>query len=178
MPWEQRVMKQIKNTVSQHSVKCIIRIKKMPSFCINKRITEAVQPYMVHEKCFSSMKLFCLSGEAVLSWWLLLGASHSALRFACCRSGWRKNCKGRNHLCRWHFKLLFTAVLVQKCSSKCYFKIGKTIVEIFKLLSSVCCGLWGLWKLLLHEWWEKITPLQGRHLFKNNCEFSKEINPC
>lgn len=57
----------------------------MPSFCINKRITEAVTLYKVHEKCSSSMKLFCLSDKAVLSWWLLLGASHSALRFVCCR---------------------------------------------------------------------------------------------
>lgn len=29
----------------------------MPSFCINKRITEAVKLYKVHEKRFSSMKL-------------------------------------------------------------------------------------------------------------------------
>lgn len=57
----------------------------MPSFCINQRITEAVTLYTVHEKCSSSMKLFCLSGEAALSWWLLLGASHSALRFVCRR---------------------------------------------------------------------------------------------
>lgn len=83
----ERVMRTGKNTVLQHSVKCIIRIKKlkMPSFCINKRITEAVTLYKVHEKCSSSMKLFCLSDKAVLSWWLLLGASHSALRFVCCR---------------------------------------------------------------------------------------------
>lgn len=57
----------------------------MPSFCINKRIIEAVTLYTVHEKCSSNMKLFCLSGEAVLSWWLLLGASYSALRFVCRR---------------------------------------------------------------------------------------------
>lgn len=34
-------------------------------------------------------------------------------------------------------QMLFTAVLVQKCFSKCYFKIGSTIVKFFKLLSSV-----------------------------------------
>lgn len=134
---------------------------KMPSFCINKRITEAVKLYTVHEKCSSGMKLFCLSGEAAWSWWLLLGASHSALRFACHRSGWRKNFKGRNNLCRWYFKLLFTAVLVQNCFSKSYFKIGNTLVKTFKLLSSVCCGLWGLWKLLLHEWWKKNHSIAG-----------------
>lgn len=73
----ERVMKQVK----------AFRIKKlkMPSFCVNQRIPEAVTLYTVHEKCSSSMNHFCLSGETVLSWWLLLGASLSALRFVCCR---------------------------------------------------------------------------------------------
>lgn len=31
------------------------------------------------------MKLICLSSEAVMSWWLLLGASYSALSFVCYR---------------------------------------------------------------------------------------------
>lgn len=161
-------------------MKCIIRIKelKMPSFCINKRITEAVKLCTVHEKCSSSMNL-------LPQWWGCLVFVAFVGSFPLCTkvsvlqvSGWRKNCKGRNHLCRWHFKLLFAAVLVQICFSKCCFKIGNTIVEMLKLLSSVFRGVCGLWKLLLHEWGEEIPPLQGRHLFENNCEFSKEINLC
>lgn len=156
MPWEQKESnKTDKNTVSQHSVKCIIRIKKlkMPSFCISKRITEAVKLYTVHEKCSSS---FCLSGEAVLSLWLLLGASHSALRFLCRRCCWRKKCKEIIYADDI-LNCCLTAVLVQKC----YFNIGNSIVEMFKLLSSVFRGLCGLWKLLLHEWGEKKHSIAG-----------------
>lgn len=136
-------MKQIK-IVLQHSVKCIIRIKKikMPSFCINNRITEAVTLYKVHEKCSSSVKL-------LPQWWGCLVLVAFVRSFPLCTevcvlqvSGWRKKCKGRNHLCRWHFKLLFTAVLVQKCFSKCYFKIGNVqIAELTFQSSKGLCGL-------------------------------------